>query len=150
MLFRMARRALGTREDAEDVVQAVFIAAWRGRSGFDPARSPIPAWLTGITRHHIADALAARSRNTKLIDTERTLAETTPGEEDHYWDAAAVAAELRRLEPVPRQVVELAYYAQFSHSEIAAELGIPLGTVKSHLRRSLARMRRDWGVSDDA
>jgi RNA polymerase sigma factor (sigma-70 family) len=149
MLFRMARRAVGTREDAEDVVQAVFVAAWRGRDGFDPARSPLPAWLTGITRHHIADALASRARADRLVAQQRSLAEADPGADDHFWEEAAVAAELRRLEPVPRRVVELAYFAQFSHSEIAAELGIPLGTVKSHLRRSITRIRRDWGVSDD-
>ena len=67
---------------------------------------------------------------------------------DDVADRVMVAEELDRLEPVPRRVMQLAFYEQLSHSEIAETLGLPVGTVKSHVRRSLTRLRTRWEVDD--
>ncbi|HEX6365740.1 MAG TPA: sigma-70 family RNA polymerase sigma factor [Agromyces sp.] len=151
LVFRLALRSLGDRADAEDVTQQVFISAWRGRAGFDPARSALGAWLVGITRHRIADAHEARARRQRLGDTlAAEAAASPPVHDDDLAERAMVAEELERLDPVPRRVMRLAFFDQLSHTEIAETLDLPVGTVKSHIRRSLMRMRTRWEVDDGA
>jgi RNA polymerase sigma factor (sigma-70 family) len=151
LVFRLAFRSLGDRPDAEDVTQQVFIAAWRGRGGFDPQRSALGAWIVGITRHRIADAHEARSRAKRLGDSlTAEAAASPPVQEDDLVERAMVAEELERLEPVPQRIMRLAFFDQMSHTEIAEALALPVGTVKSHIRRSLIRMRTRWEVDDGA
>jgi RNA polymerase sigma factor (sigma-70 family) len=150
LVFRLALRSLGDRTDAEDVTQQVYISAWRTRSGFDVSRSSLSAWIVGITRHRIADAHEARSRTRRLEEALVADASTQPAPvDDDLADRVMVAEELGRLEPVPRQVMQLAFYEQLSHSQIAEALGLPVGTVKSHVRRSLTRLRSRWEVDDE-
>lgn len=151
LVFTMAVRSLANAADAEDVTQKVFIAAWRGRAGFDPVRSRLPAWLIGIARHVIADTHEARSRQRLL---EASLATSLPS---HRADDSVavvnrvlVGDEIDRLEPVPRQVVRLAFFEDLTQAQIADSLGLPLGTVKSHMRRSMTRLRTRLEVSDDS
>lgn len=148
LVFRLALRSLGDRTDAEDVTQQVFISAWRTRSGFDDSRSALSAWIVGITRHRIADAHEARSRTRRLEEALVAEASARPEAVDDVADRVMVAEELDRLEPVPRRVMQLAFYDQLSHSQIAETLGLPVGTVKSHVRRSLTRLRTRWEVDD--
>ena len=151
LVFRLALRSLGDRSDAEDVTQQVFLSAWRGRAGFDPARSALGAWIVGITRHRIADAHEARSKQARLGDTLTAEAIASPPvQHDDLAERAMVAEELERLEPVPQRVMRLAFFDQLSHTEIAETLDLPVGTVKSHIRRSLMRMRTRWEVDDGA
>jgi RNA polymerase sigma-70 factor (ECF subfamily) len=151
LVFTIAVRSLANWADAEDVTQKVFIAAWRGRAGFDPTRSRLPAWLIGITRHLIADTHEARSRQRRL---EESLVASIPPQ--HPDDSASVVNrvlvgdEIDRLEPVPRQVMRLAFFDDLTQVQIADSLELPLGTVKSHMRRSLARLRTRLEVSDDS
>ncbi|WP_400993505.1 RNA polymerase sigma factor [Agromyces sp. GXQ0307] len=149
LVFRLAYRSLGDRTDAEDVTQQVYLAAWRGRSTFDATRSTLSAWIVGITKHRIADAHEARSRSRRLQESlvaEASVASTAV--DDDLAERAMVAEELGRLEPVPRRVMQLAFYDQLSHSQIAEALDLPIGTVKSHVRRSLSRLRSRWEVED--
>lgn len=151
IIHSLALRSLGLQADAEDVTQQVFISAWRGRVNFDPARAPLPAWLIGITRRRIADALEARSRIRRL--EEVLIAENPsdlPSAEADVAERLMMVAELERLEPVPRRVMALAFYGDMTHAEIADTTGLPLGTVKSHIRRSLGRLRDRWEVDDEA
>ncbi|MBM7172106.1 sigma-70 family RNA polymerase sigma factor [Streptomyces sp. G44] len=140
----LARRALGDSREAEDVAQQVFLAAWRGRAAYRPELGSPTAWLTGIARRKIADALAARSRRVALVaGAEARYASERPHREeaDVVLDRVLVAAELARL-PVPqRTVLCLAFYEDLTQSQIAERTGWPLGTVKSHARRGLRRLR---------
>ena len=151
LVFTIAVRSLANAADAEDVTQKVFIAAWRGRAGFDPARSRLPAWLTGITRHVIADTHEARSRQRRI---EQALAATIPAhradDRISVVNRVLVGDDIDRLEPVPRQVMRLAFFDDLTQVQIADSLGLPLGTVKSHMRRSLTRLRTRLEVSDDS
>ncbi|EPR77267.1 putative RNA polymerase ECF-subfamily sigma factor [Leifsonia rubra CMS 76R] len=143
LVFTLAVRSLGDRGDAEDVTQKVFVSAWTGRSGYKPERSGLSAWLVGITKNKIADTHEARARVRRLQD--QLTATTSRGEpvvEDFdLADTLMVADEITRLEPDAQAIVRLAFFDDLTHNQIADRLELPLGTVKSHIRRSLQRMR---------
>jgi len=146
LVYTLAVRSLGDYGDAEDVTQKVFIAAWRGRESFHPHQARLPAWIVGICRHTLADAHEARARRRRM--TEAVAADTAlvalarqPEESDAVVDRLVLGEELSKLPAVPQQVMRLAFYDNLTHLEIADALGLPLGTVKSHIRRSLGRLR---------
>jgi RNA polymerase sigma factor (sigma-70 family) len=146
LVYTMAVRSLGDYAEAEDVTQKVFIAAWRGREGFRPHEARLPSWIVGICRHILADAHEARTRQRRVTeavtaDTELGMMAARPEEFDAVVDRIVLSDELRRLPDVPQQVMRLAFYDNLTHLEIADTLGLPLGTVKSHIRRSLGRLR---------
>ncbi|WP_233199613.1 RNA polymerase sigma factor [Cryobacterium sp. N22] len=151
LVYTLAVRSLGDTGEAEDVTQKVFIAAWRGRAGFDEGRAALPAWIVGIARHTIADAHEARARRRRL---EQSLVDEvdlyTADESADVAERLLIGEELNRLEPVPQRVMRLAFYEDLTHVQIADSLGLPLGTVKSHIRRSLTRLRTRLEANDDA
>jgi RNA polymerase sigma-70 factor (ECF subfamily) len=143
LVYTLALRSLTDAAAAEDVTQQVFVRAWRGRHTYHPDTAPLGAWLVGITRNCVADALAERARHERVAHAVADEERTTPAEDPHdgMAERVLVAGELDRLEEVPRTVMRLAFFEELSHREIAERLGLPLGTVKSHIRRSLARLR---------
>ncbi|KIX67511.1 hypothetical protein SF23_20180 [Streptomyces sp. MBRL 10] len=148
LVLALASRTLGDPREAEDIVQQVFLAAWRGRAGYRPERGPLPGWLTGITRRKIADALSARTRRLELL-AAAGAALTPPGEPatgpEAVLDRLVVAGELARLPRLQREVLAMAFYGDLTQVQIAERTGMPLGTVKSHARRGLHRMRDRLG-----
>ncbi len=146
-VYGFALRCLRAHHDAEDVTQQVFVRAWRGRHTFDGGRGTIGAWLQGIARRQVADRLTARTRDAAVSRAEQIAGNGRSGEvSDRVIEAVVVADELNRLPPEQRRVVRLAFYHDLTHAQIAALTGLPLGTVKSHLRRGLERLRRRWEV----
>ncbi|MFF0427947.1 sigma-70 family RNA polymerase sigma factor [Streptomyces sp. NPDC004520] len=144
LVHTLATRALGDPREAEDVTQQVFVAAWCGRANFRPERGSLPAWLTGIARRKIADALTARTRRTELAASLGASLEhesRAHEEPERVLDRLVVTQELSRLPHVQRDVLELAFFADLTQTQIADRTGMPLGTVKSHARRGLQRMR---------
>jgi RNA polymerase sigma-70 factor (ECF subfamily) len=140
----MAVRAFGAGPDAEDVTQQVFVSAWTGRAGWSAARGPLPAWLVGICRHRIADTWAARERTRRAAEAAAADAPTSPpgqAVDTAVTDRVLVLGELDRLEQPQRAIIEMAFFEDLTHTQIAARTGLPLGTVKSHIRRTLERLR---------
>lgn len=143
----MAVRAFGPGPDAEDITQQVFVAAWTGRARFRPGESPLPAWLVGICRHKIADAWARRDKQRREAEAAVSEAKATPAGgtgpavDTVVADRMLVLDELDRIGQPQRGIIELAFFEDLTHAQISERTGIPLGTVKSHIRRTLERLR---------
>jgi len=137
------RRLLPSNEDAEDLVQQVFVTAWRQRDRYDPARASLLAWLFGIARHSAIDRLRRLERERRVVFEDR---DRVVDEASRTADRLLVAEALSWLRPEQQQVLELAFYDDLTHQQIADKLGMPLGTVKSHARRGLQRLRRFLGA----
>lgn len=147
--FAPRLKAVALREGAdealaEDLVQDVMLTVWRQAASFDRDRGEVATWLFTVLRNRRIDLF----RRGKFIDAgldelpERPAADPGPEEEaGRNVDAAALQARLARLPPDQRAVLEKAYFEEKTHSEIAHELGLPLGTVKSRIRLALTRLR---------
>jgi RNA polymerase sigma factor (sigma-70 family) len=142
----MAVRAFGSGPDAEDITQQVFVAAWTGRAGYKPESGPLPAWLVGICRHKIADTWARREKQRRETEAAASQlragpAPVTAGVDTAVADRVLVLDELDLLGQPQRGIIELAFFEDLTHAQIATRTGLPLGTVKSHIRRTLERLR---------
>lgn len=152
VVFTLALRSLGDRTDAEDVTQKTFVSAWTSRASFDPARARLSTWIVSIAKRRIADTHEARARVRALQEQLQrvTRADDLIAPEVDLGDTLLVAQEVERLEPDARRVMRLAFFDDLTHQEISRRLEMPLGTVKSHIRRSLERMRTRLEVTHDA
>ncbi len=147
MVYRIARGVLSNAADAEEVTQATFVSAWQGRETFDPDRGSLAAWLIGIARRRTVDRLRVMARERKAAEAAAQLADheraaVLPGHTDQIVDRILVTDCLAHLVEPQRRVLELAFFDDLTHRQIASVTGLPLGTVKSHVRRGLATLRR--------
>jgi len=149
LLFSLARRITGNDREAEEIVQDVFVSAWRNARAFDARRASPTTWLVTMTRNKAIDRLRASRRRLSAAPQD---AEFMPEVVDPTPDpaqaaqsddrAARIAGWMRDLPPNQRQAVELAFFDGLTHPEIAARLGETIGTVKSRIRLGLDRLRQ--------
>lgn len=133
---------------AEEVVQDTFWQVWRQAPRFDPERGPAKTWVMTIARSRALDALRRIEPNEYGLEAE-TLGLIEAPDDDIPPDLLAAAQQghqlhtaLANLDPMSRQLVSLAFFRGLSHDEIAEYSGLPLGTVKSHIRRALLALRQ--------
>jgi RNA polymerase sigma-70 factor (ECF subfamily) len=155
-VYSMACRVLGDAGAAEEVTQDVFLKLWRKSARYDPARGRFSTWLLSVTRFAAIDRLRADGRRPTIsYVTDENESEQSPSMNELSTAGHAdweQGQQLRLLiEQLPadqRQVIELAYFGGLTHSEMAEQLGLPLGTVKGRLRLGLEKLRGLWLDSD--
>jgi RNA polymerase sigma-70 factor (ECF subfamily) len=149
-LYGVALRVVGNREWAEDVLQDAYLNIWRIAADYRSSLSPPMAWMGVIVRSRALDFLRRRAseRADSAVELDDMLAETLPGDGADPMDTSQASEQawalhecLRKLEARQREVVSLAYLRDLSHSELAAQLKLPLGTVKTWIRRGLEQLR---------
>ena len=148
-LFTVAFGILKNREAAEDVLQDVFVQIWEKAPLYDPARGKPVTWAITLVRNKAIDRVRSSQRRARLHDDLHREAEISEQSDDFTsFDAAAsgergklLLAALNELSAEQRQVLELAFFASRTQSEIAEQLGAPLGTIKARIRRALAKLR---------
>ncbi len=141
LVYSLCRRSLEP-EAAKEVAQDVFVSAWKGRAQFDPSRGVLAAWLVGITKRRIIDHLRSERRHAdRRADETEAAPVDTDSVVDRIADRMLVADGLRQLPDSTREHVELAFVHDLTHQEISDRTGVPLGTVKSNIRRGLLRIK---------
>ncbi len=149
-LYGLALRIVRDRDAAEDVLQEAFVSIWRGAANYRASLSPPLAWMGLIVRSRALDALRKRTADRAGVTEEldEMLAETLEGDSPNPMDVSEASQQafalhqcLTRLEARQREVVSLAYLRDQSHGELAEQLKLPLGTVKTWIRRGLDQLR---------
>lgn len=147
-LLALAARVLKSSADAEEVLQEVFIHAWKQAGRYDPARSSVSTWLVLITRSRAIDRLRSRKvsdRTTLAMQREKSHDHTSPegvGNVLAHERRERVRSEMEKLPSEQRQVLELAFYGGMTQSEIAETTGTPLGTVKTRTLLAMKKLRK--------
>ena len=154
--FSLAYRMCGRRSTAEDIVQEAFISVWRNGARYDRARGSVRSWVLGVVHNRAIDAFRRETVRTSrdVSDdgiTQRMAApERTEAEVERRDEARHVRDALGELPADQRQVIELAYFGGFTHSQIAEMLKLPAGTVKGRMRLGLTKMRIALGDAAEA
>ncbi len=149
--FSLAYRMMGTRSGAEDVTQDAFLSMWRSGARYDRARGSVRTWVLGIVHHRAIDALRRATVHDKRragdegIEERFEARERTDVEAARREESGTVRTALRSLPSDQSQVIELAYFGGFTHTEIADMLDAPVGTVKGRMRLGLKKMKAQLG-----
>ena len=148
LVYSFCARSLDS-ERAKDVTQEVFLSAWRARERYNPEKGRLGAWLMGIARNRVIDNVRSEKRHSDRRADEDTIELSTEAEVDKTSDKMLVADALKELPERSREVIMLAYFHDLTHPQIAERTNIPLGTVKSDIRRGLQRIRRHLETQHD-
>ena len=142
LVYSVALRVLTDTGAAEDVLQEVFMQLWRHPASFDARRGSLGPWLAVIARHRAIDALRKRRPQTELEDVVIAIESDLEGAAERARAAETVRASLRAMPAKQRAALEMAFFQGMTHTEIAAETGEPLGTIKTRIRTALEALRR--------
>jgi RNA polymerase sigma-70 factor, ECF subfamily len=146
--YSLAYRIVGEASAAEDVTQEAFISIWRSGGRYDRTRGSVRAWTLGVVRNRAIDALRRTAGKApkltfddEMILEQRPSGDLTDDEAIRRHEARELRGVLSELPAEQSKVIQLAYFAGFSHSEIAEVLGMPLGTVKGRMRLAMEKIR---------
>jgi RNA polymerase sigma-70 factor (ECF subfamily) len=145
--FSLAYRMCGRRSTAEDVVQEAFVSLWRSGAAYDRGRGSVRSWILGVVRNRAIDLFRRESvRTGKDVNAEGLVEQMRAPDDteatiERREDSVQIRAALQELPADQRQVIELAYFGGFSHSQIASMLELAPGTVKGRMRLGLTKLR---------
>lgn len=152
-LYSLAHRMLGNDGEAEEAMQDVFLQIWKRAGNYDPTQSSVFSWAVVMTRSRVIDRLRARGRRLRIISAstdddngnspipDASTSESAADTAGRHEEAAQVRAVLRELPREQREAIELAFFGDLTHHEIASRLNEPLGTIKARIRRGLLKLR---------
>ncbi|MFZ1994639.1 MAG: sigma-70 family RNA polymerase sigma factor [Solirubrobacteraceae bacterium] len=149
--YSLAYRMCGRRSTAEDVVQEAFLSLWRSGARYDRQRGSVRSWVLGVVHNRAIDLFRRESVRTGQDVNADGIVDRMPAPEDtarevhSREDAGEVRNALNDLPAEQRKVIELAYFGGFTHTEIAAMLQLPAGTVKGRMRLGLTKLRMAMG-----
>jgi RNA polymerase sigma-70 factor, ECF subfamily len=152
-LYSVALRMLGDAAEAQDALQDVFLQLWRRAGSYDVDQSSVFSWAILMTRSRVIDRLRARGRRLRVVSSSTdddaskvamahaSTIESAADTADRNEEAARVRSSLSKLPAEQREAIEMAFFNDLTHHEIAAALGQPLGTIKARIRRGLLKLR---------
>lgn len=142
LVHTIAQRSVGEHHEAEDITQQVFVALWKGRASLDPGGGSLGGWLATVTQRRCADLHAARARRSR--DERAFVHEAGPSvtAAQDVVEQVYLADALQALGDPRATIIRMAVIDDRRHEDIAQTLQLPLGTVKSHVRRGLTHLRK--------
>ena len=149
-VLRVAVRVVRDPDMAEDIAQEALVEAWRKAPEFDPARAGGRTWILTIAHRRAVDRVRREQRQRDQMEAEASVAarDETPEDQDvvvevdfRQWQSTRVRGALGTLTALQREAIELAYYGGCTQTEVAAQLGVPLGTTKTRIRDGMKRLR---------
>lgn len=152
LVWSLARRYFGRSSEAEDAVQDTFIALWKSAGRYDPDTASETTFIAMIARRRMIDRLRKQGRRPQTQPLEASP-EPERESEDHLADeeqAKAVLSTIDTLDPPQPEVIRRSILDGLTHAEIAEAMQLPLGTVKTHIRRGLIKVRRAMGIPTDS
>jgi len=151
-VFGLVKRLLWDHSQSEEVTQEVFLEIWQTATRYDTSKGGAIAWMLTMTHRRAVDRVrasqASRNRDTRIgIRDFPTDFDSVAESVEVRIESERVKEAMMRLTELQRQAVELAYFGGYSHSEVAAMLSVPIGTVKTRLRDGMIRLRDELGVA---
>jgi RNA polymerase sigma-70 factor (ECF subfamily) len=152
-LYSLALRMLGDAAEAQDALQDVFLQLWRRAGSYDVDQSSVFSWAILMTRSRVIDRLRARGRRLRVVSSSTdddaakvamahaSTIESAADTADRNEEAVRVRSSVSKLPAEQREAIEMAFFNDLTHHEIAAALGQPLGTIKARIRRGLLKLR---------
>ncbi len=151
LIWSLARRMLSNSDEAEDAVQEIFIDVWKNAERFDESQASETTFVAMIARRRLIDRMRKQNRQPDIDSIEDVLVELTENRNQNIQtslEAKEAAQAMKNLRPEQRQILHLSIVQGFSHQEISNALDIPLGTVKTHARRGLIKVRETLGLGN--
>ena len=146
LIWSIARRYLSNQNEAEDAVQEIFVALWQSAGRFDPNKASEITFISMITRRRLIDNLRKNNKHKVLKSIEDSLSDDVFSQKSNLEENAEISLVIRALKKLDiqdQELLSLSIYQGFSHLEIAKLLNLPLGTVKTKIRRNLMKIRDD-------
>ncbi len=146
LIWSIARRYLSNQNEAEDAVQEIFVALWQSAGRFDPNKASEITFISMITRRRLIDNLRKNNKHKVLKSIEDSLSDDVFSQKSNLeenTEISLVIRALKKLDIQDQELLSLSIYQGYSHLEIAKLLNLPLGTVKTKIRRNLMKIRDD-------
>ncbi|MEO6115082.1 MAG: ECF RNA polymerase sigma factor SigK [Pseudolysinimonas sp.] len=151
-VFGLVKRLLRDHAQSEEVTQEIFLEIWQTATRYDTSKGGAIAWMLTMTHRRAVDRVrasqASRNRDAKIGIRDFAIEYDSVAESvEVRIESERVKEAMMRLTELQRQAVQLAYFGGYSHSEVAAMLSVPIGTVKTRLRDGMVRLRDELGVA---